>query len=558
MVLPRWTKGTAASALPASLALLAGATPATAQTAAPGPQLRILTPRANDALGSAKFDMDVSFDSRSGTPVTAAEVWVDGVRWLRRDLERVQKRGVLTFEVDGSTLSEGTHALVVTLFDATGASSSATINIVAGNNTGISSGALGGPEMSFVAPGNGKRVSGTLDLNVDVQNKGGANAYVTFFIDNEFKTLKNYPPYSYTWDTTRATNGWHTVEALGYVEGSKTATTRRLRVYVDNPGGNTARMEEIPDLAAAAAAPKSAASAAKPLHIPLPKALTSAPAARPAPVRVARAEFPRPVLLPPAAVAATPDERAARPRIGARTAAPVAPAAPAALAAPAAITRGAPRPAPLRAGNKLGVSLAAPVMAIPSAARRPSQAQPARPEPVLSAKPAASRVVAKAGPEFRVVPAGVAAPPSLATPRATVRHSAAAAAPALAAAPASDSRPNGPLQVAFDGERIAFDVPPRVEAGLPLTPFRQIFEHTGGVVTWVPSTRVVRAVNAEREIVLTVGDSTARVNDQAVSLEKPVFLLQGRALVPLSFVGKALNVDIQYDPATGRLQITSK
>ncbi len=520
MVLPRWTKGTAAtSALPASLALLGGFAPAPAQ-AAPGPDLRILSPRANDALGSANFLIDVSYQSRSGVLITAAEVWVDGVRWLRRDLDKaeVQKRGVLSFDVDGSTLSQGAHTVVVTVFDAIGAASSATVKIVAGNNAGASSGALGGPQMAFVSPGNGKRVSGTIELNVDAKDKGGANPYVTFFIDKEFKTLKNYPPYSYVWDTTGTGNGWHTVEAMAYVEGSTLTSTQRLRVYVDNPGGNTARLDEIPDLAAAASAPKTAPGTAKPLAIPLPKAprpgpLTSAPAAKPAPVRVARADFARPAPVPSAAPAAkTPaPSRLAPP-------APAAPhsAGPASPAAPAATVYGV-RPLPLKT------------------AQRP---------PILSA--------ASVAPALRVAPQVDAAPArSLRTPRATVRR---VAAPALSSGKGAD----GALQVAFNGERIAFDVPPRVEAGLSLTPFRHLFEHTGGVVSWVPSTRIVRAVNADREIVLAIGKPTARVNGQAISLQKPPFLEQGRAIVPLSFMGEALDVDIQYDPATGRLQITSK
>jgi hypothetical protein len=114
------------------------------------------------------------------------------------------------------------------------------------------------------------------------------------------------------------------------------------------------------------------------------------------------------------------------------------------------------------------------------------------------------------------------------------------------------------IQVAFNGQRIAFDVPPRIEAGLPVAPFRHIFEHTGGRVSWVPETRVVRAVDAEREIVITVGKKVARVNDKNVVMERAATLEQGRTVVPLTFVGHALDVDVQYDPATGRLLITSK
>jgi hypothetical protein len=115
-----------------------------------------------------------------------------------------------------------------------------------------------------------------------------------------------------------------------------------------------------------------------------------------------------------------------------------------------------------------------------------------------------------------------------------------------------------PMQVAFDGAQIAFDVQPRVEAGLPMAPFRQIFEHTGGIVQWVSASKVLRAVNSDREVVIKVGQKQATVNGEKFKLDRAAFLDQGRTIVPLSFVGTALDVNVDYDPATGRLQITSK
>jgi hypothetical protein len=112
--------------------------------------------------------------------------------------------------------------------------------------------------------------------------------------------------------------------------------------------------------------------------------------------------------------------------------------------------------------------------------------------------------------------------------------------------------------VAFDGAAINFDVEPRIEAGIPLAPFRQIFEHTGGQVTWAPEAHTVRAVNADREVVIKVGAPTATVNGESVKMDRSSFIDRGRTIVPLSFVGKALDVNVDFDPATGKLLITSK
>ena len=114
------------------------------------------------------------------------------------------------------------------------------------------------------------------------------------------------------------------------------------------------------------------------------------------------------------------------------------------------------------------------------------------------------------------------------------------------------------MQIAFDNTRIAFDVSPRVEHGMPLAPFRQIFEHTGGTIQWFNQSKTLRAVNSTREIELHVGDSEAKVNNQTVQIEKKTFIEKGRTLVPLSFVRDALDVNVTYDPTTGHLRIESK
>jgi hypothetical protein len=114
------------------------------------------------------------------------------------------------------------------------------------------------------------------------------------------------------------------------------------------------------------------------------------------------------------------------------------------------------------------------------------------------------------------------------------------------------------FEVAFDSSKIAFDVPPRVESGLPLAPFRQIFEHTGGQVKWFGKSRTVLAVNSTREIEFHVGSKQAKVNNQPVAMETRSYLDHGRAIVPLSFIRDSLNVRVQYDPKTGHLLIESK
>jgi len=568
------------------MTIFAALPPTPAQAQAPGATLRVLTPRQGESLGTLKFNLDVAFKSQSASPVTTAELWVDGVRWVRRDLDAPRQASTLSFEVDGTSLSAGQHTIVVKVFTANGGVSSTQVQVLAGTNEGVVKGDFGGPEMSFLTPGNGKRVSGTVELLLDAKPKNGQNPYITIYVDKQFKTLRNYPPYSYTWDTTQVSNGYHTVEASGYLDSANATTTRTMRVYVDNPGGNTVRMGDIPDLTEARnqteANPTTAASvASRPLTIPQPKtggapslaapslATPSGEAKLAGAGSVAADAAPAALGLSssaaPSVARAAVDVRVAAPRnaVAAKVASDARPDA-----AAEKVTSAANAVTPVLAVANVEV-VAAPTLATP----RPVAPKTA-PAAASATATAATPAPALASPVKKVslVPVATAKPApkaetkvTLGTPRPAAAVRPATAQAKKAAAPSSfNSLPEmanqrkGALQVAFDGQLIAFDVQPRVEAGIPIAPFRQIFEHTGGKITWAADTKVVHAVNAEREIVIAVGNGTARVNGTAVLMDRAATLENGRTIVPLSFVGKALDVEVRHDPATGRLSITSK
>ncbi|GAB4452272.1 MAG: hypothetical protein OHK0029_02850 [Armatimonadaceae bacterium] len=509
-----------------------------------GAELKLLTPQPGATVENGTFPLDISFQSRNESPVVKAELWVDGVKWASRPLEVPQLKNILSFDVDASTLTTGKHQFLIKVYSADGSVSHSRVEI---RIAGFDSTSASGPEMKFHSLAEGQKVSGVVELMLDVKPKGGVNPYVTIYIDKQFKTLKNYPPYNYLWDTTTVTNGYHIVEAMGYTENANASTTRRMKVFVDNPGGATVAMKAVPDLdkkAQPAPLTKTVADA-KPLEIPVPKA---------AKVETAKPVLPAlPKIESPATVAA-PDLEQSAPVTEIQTLGNFAhPVGNAMMVLPDssksvrknAATVSAPRTGVL--AMKSG-SEAAPVVQTVSAAPQKASVVPVVPvNPVkaTAAAPKAAVPMAKSSGSVKVTKS---------TPRAAVRP----AGPSVMEMMKGGSAHFQPLQVAFDGSSIAFDVQPRVEAGLPLAPFRHIFEHSGGQVMWVAETKVVRAVSADREVVISVGKNTARVNGQNVSLDRAAFIDRGRTMVPLSFVGQALDVDVQYDPATGRVSITSK
>ena len=157
---------------------------------------------------------------------------------------------------------------------------------------------------------------------------------------------------------------------------------------------------------------------------------------------------------------------------------------------------------------------------------------------------------------------GIALRPSmeLASSRTFVGPSAPRASKTLKAVGLPAMRANSALKtfdVAFNHSMINFDVPPRIENGLPLAPFRAIFEHNGGTVQWFNQSKIVRAIDNDHEIEIHVGSKEAKVNNRPLMMEAIPYIDSGRTIVPLSFIRDAMNVKVTFDPTNGHLLIES-
>lgn len=95
-----------------------------------------------------------------------------------------------------------------------------------------------------------------------------------------------------------------------------------------------------------------------------------------------------------------------------------------------------------------------------------------------------------------------------------------------------------------------FDVMPVIENSRTLVPLRGIFETLGAAVNWDESTRTVMAVKGDSIIVLQIGNNTAWVNSEAVSLDVPAKIIDGRTMVPIKFVAESLGCKVDWDNDT--------
>jgi LysM repeat protein len=116
----------------------------------------------------------------------------------------------------------------------------------------------------------------------------------------------------------------------------------------------------------------------------------------------------------------------------------------------------------------------------------------------------------------------------------------------------------GTFTIAFNDQPVDFDVQPRVEGGMAIAPFRQIFEHTGGVVHYQPTEREVHALSPDKEIQIKIGSREALVNSAVVLMDRAAFLDTGRTMVPVTFMTEALDLKAEYDLKTGAIYLIKK
>lgn len=450
-----------------------------------------------------------------GASVSLVELKINGVSFNSRAVSPRDSNGETNFTLDTAALIDGENTVEVCLYDSTG-------KLVGTQKTRITADRRVESPVLLDGLKSGATVTGPIEIKVGLKREF-KNMYVSFFVNDEFKTLKNFPPYSYFWDTTRLENGWYDLEAWVVDENNSTFKTPKTRVFVNNPGGRTDRRNldgqqkiDTPvdtanldgDPSAANLKPAQSNGGLGVMLDPIWAKVSQMIGTKPAGIAAGIATGPK--SLTPTGTRMAVDTKAAitTPKVVNTVTTPVKPTVAA-----------TPKSAPV--GTK---PISAPV------------------ETVALTTPKVTPAVA---PKSNPVP-----------PVATIK---AATNVALTSIGYGTRLPNiGTFSIMLDNKMVNFDsVLPRVVAGVPLTPFRYLFEQAGGSVNWADASKAVTAKGQGRTIAFKIGDKTAMVNEVPYSLELAPFIDRGRSVVPMSFLKDTLDVRVDYDPKTGHVLITS-
>jgi hypothetical protein len=499
----------------------------TSTVASSGLQVSIVPPNSLTSDTSATLDINY----RGGT-IRSVELYVDNTKVFRKSVKFSITHGDFNLKIDNSLLTEGDHDLMVVAVDADGSTASSSIRVH-----------VAGPEVDGIAQFAYPRRNAMVQNVVPVELKLDPNIkapYVAFLLDNDFLAIRNYAPYVYNWDSTKIPDGPHTIGVEVYDSSTEQLLKKMtVQVIVKNVGGFTTIQPTIPTISANT-------------HVSGVRSIIGAAISEP----VSRFAEENGILnrtsIQPASGYSL---RSVEPQITSLFVKPE--TRPSSILPTFEPTPSfAAEPAPSVSVN------VAPHATRPSPAESFVPVMPAlMAEPVISAAPTLdvgriSRV------HVRPMRAGnIAARPQ---PRFEAEHTVKPILVAQYLAPTSNYIRSHvaslikTFDIAFNNARIAFDVQPRVEKGMPLAPFRAIFEHTGGSVQWFGKSQTVRAISANRQIEFKIGQDTATVNNHVIKLAYRPYVEHGRTIVPISFVRDAMNVKVTYDARLGHLNINDK
>lgn len=111
------------------------------------------------------------------------------------------------------------------------------------------------------------------------------------------------------------------------------------------------------------------------------------------------------------------------------------------------------------------------------------------------------------------------------------------------------------IKVFLDGKQMSFDVSPQLMNDRTMVPMRTIFEALNASVDWNNDTQTVTATSNGKTVQLTVGSNIAKINENSIVLDAPAIETDGRTLVPLRFIGEAMNCDVEWYPEISSVTI---
>lgn len=115
-----------------------------------------------------------------------------------------------------------------------------------------------------------------------------------------------------------------------------------------------------------------------------------------------------------------------------------------------------------------------------------------------------------------------------------------------------------PVEVNYDCGYLSFDVEPLIVEGKTTVELNGIFTAMGIALTWDGQNQKITGVKGSTTIELWIGDNTAYVNGQAVTLDVAPYIATpyNRTMVPVAFIAEATNANVSWNSLKRTVIIT--
>ena len=193
------------------------------------PTVNITSP-TNGATLAGGSSVTISVTATDTDSVSSVDIYIDGSKVT------TLTTSPYNYSWNTASFSLGSHTIQAKAVDPSGnLGSSSTFTVTLADQTA--------PTVSITAPSAGSSIHGSVTISASASdNSGGTGvAKVEFYIDGTLKSTDTTSPYSYSWDTTTASNASHTLTAKAYDNASpaNTATSAGVTVTVDNSAPTT-------------------------------------------------------------------------------------------------------------------------------------------------------------------------------------------------------------------------------------------------------------------------------------------------------------------------------
>ncbi len=172
-----------------------------------------------------------------GVNAALVEMRVNGESVASRATDEKVMTGETNFALNPAILVDGDNTIEIRMYDAKG-------KLIAHERTTVFVDRKPTGPVFLEKPKSGSTIQGPVQIELGMR-QNLRNLYVSFFLDDVAMHTTNYPPYAYLWDTTRVANGWHEVQAWVVDDTNRTFKTEKMRLYVNNPSGRTARLNPL-------------------------------------------------------------------------------------------------------------------------------------------------------------------------------------------------------------------------------------------------------------------------------------------------------------------------